>query len=130
MVVRFYWPDCEYRGKQWIKESIDAFWVEATLKEAVKSVFPMLSPEGIDESKKLAKEYLHVAREMAKPVRPYCFLVSRDLSSIAPFHVHYPVHHMWNAYSPFGEFEVHHISDLKELKTFIVPHNIEWVGIR
>jgi len=130
MVIRFFWPNCTFRGKEWDAAPIDAFWVEAKLGEAKKSVFPLLSPEAIAESKELAKRYARVARDMANPPRPYCFLVARDLSTIDPFHVNYPVHPMWNAYSPFGEFQEHRISKLDELKTFALPDKIDWVGIQ
>jgi hypothetical protein len=130
MVIRFFWPNCKHRGKEGEAEPLDSLWVEATKKEAERDIFPRICSEARAESKKLAKQYAHVAKEMADPPRPYCFLVAKDLSSIDPFHVNYPVHHMWNAYSPFGEFPEHRINDLDELKTFILPDKIDWVGIR
>jgi hypothetical protein len=130
MVVRFFWPNCNHWGKDSGKKPIDAFWVEATLDEAETSIFPLLTPQAIAESKKFAEKYSHIAKEMANPPRPYCFLVAKDISSIDPFHVNYPVHHMWNAYSPFGEFKEHRISQLADLRTFILPKRIDWLGIR
>ena len=45
MIVRCFWPSCDFRQKEWDASPIDAFWVEATHEEALQSVFPMLSQE-------------------------------------------------------------------------------------
>jgi len=101
MLILFFWRDCGYRGKKWGTEPLDAFWVEATQEEAENDVFPRLPPTTIVESRELAEHFKEVAELMGNPTRPFCFLVARDLSSIDPFTAHYPIHQMWNAYSPF-----------------------------
>ena len=121
MIVRWFWRECNFRGKLWGATPIDAFWVEATREEAVINVFPKLQPAEIEESEKFAERFLQLAEEICRPARPYCFLVARDLSTIVPFHVHYPFHQMWNAYSPFEEMEVVNIRLLEEIKTIALP---------
>ncbi len=115
MVVRSYWPSCDYRHKEWGASPIDAFWVEATREEAMQSIFPMLSHELQLESERLAAQCVGLAEEIAQPPRPFCFLVARDLSSIDPFQVHYPFHQLWNAYSPFRAIPERTITSLREL---------------
>ena len=116
MIIRVYWPQCDYPNRT---EPIDSFWVEATYEEAEKAIFPFLRPEAIERSKIHAKEGESIASQIGNPLRLYCFLVAQDLSTIAPFHVDYPFHHMWNAYSPFNELPECHINTLEELKTII-----------
>lgn len=121
MIVRWFWRDCNFRGKEWGASPIDAFWVEATEKEAVNEVFPKLQPATIEESQKFAEQFIQLAEELGKPARPYCFLVGRDLSTIDPFHVHYPFHQLWNAYSPFEEMVTVNIRSLEEVRTLVLP---------
>lgn len=116
MRVCYFWPACDFRGKQWgALLPMDAFWIEATAEEAEAAIFPRLQPEQVAESRGLAERFLELASTLGSPARPFCFLVARDLSSIDPFCVHYPFHQMWNAYSPFRampEREVVHLEDL------------------
>ena len=121
MIVRWFWRNCNFRGKDWGASPIDAFWVEATREEAVNDVFPKLQPAEIEESEKLAERFLQLAEEICRPARPFCFLVARDLSTIGPFHVHYPFHQLWNAYSPFKEMPTVNIQSLEEISTLILP---------
>jgi len=116
MIIRVYWPQ---RGDRNETEPIDAFWVEATYEEAEKAIFPFLAPEAIERSKTHAKEGESIASQIGNSLRPYCFLVAQDLSTIEPCNVHYPFHHMWNGYSPFKELPECHINTLEELKTFV-----------
>jgi len=116
MIIRVYWPQ---RGDRNETEPIDAFWVEATYEEAEKAIFPFLTPEVIERSKTYAKEGESIASQIGNPLRPYCFLVAQDLSTIEPCNVHYPFHHIWNGYSPFKELPECHINTLEELKTFV-----------
>jgi hypothetical protein len=58
---------------------------------------------------------------MGKPPHPFCFLVARDLSSIDPFEVHYPIHPMWNAYSPFESMRPKKIERLEGLERLSFP---------
>jgi len=123
MIVHWFWWDCNFRGKEWGAAPIDAFWVEATREEADNKVLPKLQPAGIDESHKYAEQFIHLAEELRKPACPYTFLVARDLSTIDPFHVHYPFHQMWNGYTPFEVMEVVNIRLLEEVKTLVIPES-------
>lgn len=107
--------------KKWGATPIDAFWVEATREKAVNKVFPKLQPAEIEESQKYAEQFIHIAEELGKPARPYCFLVARDLSTIDPFHVHYPFHQLWNAYSPFEVMATVDIQSLEEVRALVLP---------
>ncbi len=115
MIVRYFWPSCDYRQKNWDATSMDCFWVEATHEEAIQSVFPLLSRELELDSEELAAECEDLAKTISQPLRPCCFLVARDLSSIDPFEVHYPSHQLWNGYSPFRSLPDHTITSLHEL---------------
>jgi len=42
MIVRWFWWNCNYRGKKWGATPVDAFWVEATKEEAMTEIFPGL----------------------------------------------------------------------------------------
>ena len=118
MLVRFFWRNCDLYGLC----HGDALWVEATASEAESEVFPHLSEEAISESRKLAKKSGHLAASlMGRPDLTFCFLVSKDLSFIHPFHVHYPVHQLWNAYSPFRTMPDINVKTLGELSEIHVP---------
>ena len=99
----------------------DAFWIEATQEEAETGVFPRLQPDAIAKSKELAERFKQLAEQMGNPSRPFCFLVVRDLSSIDPFHVHYPFHQLWNGYSPFERMPEKVIANLEELRSLVLP---------
>ena len=116
MLVRYYWPNhVKQSGKSGKDVSIDSFWVEATLEEAEKAVFPHISEDARFQSTHTAEELIVIAKKIMQPPHPYCFLVARDMSEIEPNDVHYPFHHMWNAYSPFRKIEMHEIDNLDEL---------------
>jgi hypothetical protein len=115
MIVRRVWPSCDFRQKTWEATLIDAFWVEATHEEAIQSVFPLLSRELELESEELGAECEDLAETISQPPRPFCFLVARDLSSIDPYEAHYPVHQLWNAYSPFRSLPDRTITSLHDL---------------
>lgn len=104
MLIRLEWKE---RG----------FWVECTKEEAEASIFPFLSDELIAKSHKEANGYKDEVLENYEldiSLR-YCFLISRDVSSIEPFSPMYPFHPMWNAYSPFELYEPRHITSLNEV---------------
>ena len=116
MLVRYYWPNCSKRLNESGKNTtVDAFWVEATLEEAEKAVFPLISDEARKDSENRARIFFSIAEEIMNPPHPYCFLVDKDIGMIEPNDVHYPFHHMWNAYSPFRKIEMHEIVSLDEL---------------
>ncbi len=121
MIVRYYWRNCALRGGTSDAPAIDALWVEATQQEAESSVFPSLTPQKISESIDLAKHYINVAEKMGAPARAFCYLVARDLSSIDPRPPHYPVHQLWNAYSPFRPMPEISISNLRDLLDITLP---------
>jgi len=125
MVVRCFWRDCEFRNKKWGADPIDTFWVEANAEEADKTIFPFLRPKAVAESRQLAKRFKKVAERIGNPARAYCFLVARDLSTIGPFPVHYPIHQLWNAYSPFEAMAERSILSLNELASFSLPSRQE-----
>ena len=101
MLIRTFWRSCTHRNNTWSAEPVDAFWVEVTREEALAHIFPLLGPEQIEESEQTVRRDGGAAALLGHPNRPYCFLVARDLSPIDAFAPHYPVHPMWNAYSPF-----------------------------
>jgi hypothetical protein len=123
MRVRFYWRNCEYQGQNWHAGPVDAFWVEATEQEARTSVFPAMMPCQIEESYRLVAQYGRAAAAIGNSECPFCYLVARDLSSLAPLPPHYPVHQLWNAYSPFERMSEVTVDDLTDLQSITLPHD-------
>ena len=121
MLIRTFWRSCTHRNNTWSAEPVDAFWVEATREEALAHIFPRLEPEQIEESEQIVRRDGRAAALLGHPNRPYCFLVARDLSSIDPFAPHYPVHPMWNAYSPFETMPAITVAALADLQTIPLP---------
>lgn len=122
MLIRWYWRDCDYRCKKWGAKPFDTFWVEANQEEAESDIFPRLQPNAISESRELAERYKKVTERLRRNhVRPFCFLVAKNLSSIVPFHARYPVHQMWNAYSPFDSMSEKVVASLDELRNLDLP---------
>ena len=114
MLIRAFWRNCDLCRD-------DALWVEATIVEAESSVFSRLSADDISASRQFAKETGHMAEAMGRPDLTFCFLVSRDLSFIRPFPVHYPIHNLWNGYSPFEEMPAIDVEDLDALREIGLP---------
>ncbi len=121
MQVRCYWPKCTNRGNSTDAPAVDAFWVEATQEEAQSSVFPLLTAQQITESRRLAEQFGDVAKALGAPARAFCYLVACDLSSVDPRPPHYPVHQLWNAYSPFRPIPETTIADLGDLRSIALP---------
>jgi hypothetical protein len=121
MLVRRFWRDCNARGNKAKAEPVDAFWVEATSEEAEAAVFPLLGAAEVAQSRALAEECRKLAESRDCPVRAFCFLIARDLSTIDPFPVHYPFHHLWNAYSPFESIPARVVVHLEELRGLELP---------
>ena len=96
MLIRFFWRNCDLCDD-------DALWVEATKAEAESIIFPRLSVDEISKSKQLSKQTERIDKSMGKANQTFCFLMSKDISFIRPFPVHFPVHNLWNGYSPFEE---------------------------
>ena len=119
MIVRLFWKNCSVAGT-------DAVWVEATKKEAEAIIFPRLTSAMIAESRKFSD--LIMAERMGNPGHSYCFLVEQDLGSIVPKPVHYPIHNLWNGYSPFEEMEVIEISNIDEIRDIVLPASVSHSG--
>ncbi len=114
MVVRLFWKNCFLCER-------DALWVEATADEAEADIFPRLGGEVIAESRTLAEQSGPLASSLGRPGLTFCFLVSKDLSLIRPFHVYYPFHQLWNAYSPFRARPEVRIETLDECRDIVLP---------
>ena len=114
MLVRWFWKNCRFCES-------DALWVEATAGEAEAEIFPRLSEKDIAESREFSKQSGHIAASLKTPDLTFCFLVSKDLSFIRPFHVHYPFHQLWNAYSPFRTRPDVRIDTLDECCDIVLP---------
>ena len=115
MLIRFFWQNCHLCND-------DVLWVEATQAEAESHIFPRLSADDISQSRHLSKSTGHMTECMgSRPDLTFCFLVSKDLSFIRPFPVHYPIHNLWNAYSPFKKMSDTNVKSLDELCTIDLP---------
>ena len=115
MIIKYFWPKCSLINKKWTRQEIDSFWVECTLNEAEREIFPYLTKEEIEESKKNWRP----SREDFKQADHYCFLVSKDLKSIESFPWYYPISGHWGAYSPFEAFGPIEIDELEKIKFLI-----------
>ena len=130
MLVRAFWPECDCNTPEWGRHRrIDALWVEATQEEAEAQILPSLPPEVAERSRVVAQKP-SLASHLGEPPRPSCYLVAPDLSVFVPFKASYPYSHMWNAYSPFGLFDPSLLENLEELRQFIPPTQVEWLGVR
>ncbi len=121
MIVRMFWRGCKYRKKEHQNNPVDSFWVEATAEEAERFIFPLLEPEDERESRILAEGRENISLLLGGPGRNFCFLVSRDISSIDPFPVFYPSHQLWNGYSPFEAMPEREIRNLEDLAAMELP---------
>jgi hypothetical protein len=109
MLIQCKWQNCDLCDG-------DAFWLEATEQEAREQIFPRLSNETIDASEQWAKASKALAAMMGSPERTFYFLIAADLTSIHPFKAGYPVHPLWNGYSPFEEIDPIEIIQLAEIQ--------------
>lgn len=98
---------------------MDSYWLEATLKEAERHMFPELDQARISKSHDFARRGAGIAKIRSEVPRPYCFPVAKDLSTVDPFNVAYPFHHMGGAYSPFREIAERRINSLQEIKSIM-----------
>jgi hypothetical protein len=121
MLARYFWRKCEYLEWSQCKDPIDSIWVEATESEAEQYIFPHLSQESIKESKIHAEKSFEIAKELANPVRPFCFLVSQNLSNIYACHAYYPFHQLWNGYSPFERMPLINLNTLSDITKIEIP---------
>lgn len=109
MLIRFKWKNCDLCDG-------DALWLEATEQEAKEQVFPLLNNEAVATSELCATASKALAELMGRPECTFCFLVSGDIEFIRPFKAGYPVHHLWNGYSPFEEMDPIEVIQLSEIK--------------
>jgi len=70
----------------------------------------------ISQSNGLSETTGWMAKMMGNPKLTFCFLLPRYMKSIRPFPVTYPMHQLWNAYSPFEEITGIEIANIKEIK--------------
>ncbi len=120
MNIKLYWPKCKFLNKQWVDEKIDSYWVECTFEEAERNVFPYLSIDQIEISKKNWEPKEKGSKDNGIETDRLCYLVSKDLRSIISFPWYYPYSGQWNGYCPFLEVEEIEINDLKDLSTIII----------
>lgn len=128
MRVRLFWPSCDLFDVGKSGTFMDAYWVEATREEAEADILPRLNQELQVKSHQEAVDD-KFAKQNGNPPRPYCYVVTKDLSNIIPFNCRYPFHQLWNAYSPFGRFQPFLFTRLEELMDFAVPAEIDWLGL-
>jgi hypothetical protein len=114
MLVRLGWPDCDYIDRQPDGAPRDAFWVECGADEGL----PLLAAR--TDNPPVPLETLGWGEAMVYPIdhQRFCFLITRDGSSIVPFRADYPTSSRWQGSSPFGPvgpFEIRDISELADL---------------
>lgn len=119
MIIKLYWPDCNFFNGEWVSDVIDSYWVECTYEEAEKNVFPYLSPEQIENSKKNWEPRESNNKDIGIETDRLCYLVSKDLKSIVSLSWYYPYSGQWNAYCPFIEIKELDIKELKDLSRII-----------
>lgn len=122
MLVRYYWPKYKVQKRKKEKVSIDAFWIECTEKEAKQNVFLYLNQELQIQAENLGEQGKEMATEDSCPPRSFCFLVTKDLSSIQPFWIYYPFGSLWNGYSPFISLPPQEIECIEEVLSLVVPN--------
>ena len=129
MLIRSYWPDCDWRDNQHQEIDLDCYWVEATEDEAQAAIFPLLDAQRREQSENFAHQSLSISNHIAADVpRPYCYLVASDLSSIDPFPAHYPFGNLWNGYSPFREVAARRPETLSDLVGIRIEDG-EWITV-
>ena len=114
MLVRLGWPDCDYIDRQPGGLPQDAYWVECSADEGL----PLLA--GRTDNPAVPLETLGWGRTTIYPIdnQRFCFLITRDGSSIVPSRVDYPTSSQWHGRSPFvpvGPFDISDISELVDL---------------
>jgi hypothetical protein len=118
-MVRWFLADRRHFG-QLSTKPLDAFSAEGTQTEAETAVCthlgvgggPWLSPEHWPSSTDVSLSASALPRDRSASWWP-------GASAVEPRGVHYPFHHMWNAYSPFREMperSIHVLGVMKELE--------------
>jgi len=115
--IKLYWPKCNFLNNQWVDVEIDSYWVECAFEEAEKNVFPYLSLEQIEQSKRNWKPKEKGSKDIGIETDRLCYLVSKDLKSIVSFPWYYPHSGHWNGYGPFEQMKEVEIKDLKDVSS-------------
>jgi len=110
MIIRFMWKNCKNFNEQ------DAYWVECREAEAKEKIFQFLSEDDFKMLDSYGRNAEHLAEFMDNPGYTHCFLISKDATFFQASPVHYPVHQLWNGYSPFRVIDKIEITELSELK--------------
>lgn len=120
MIIRLFWPECNFINNQWVQEKVDSFWVECTQEEAERKVFPYLTVQELKKCKDRWKENeTRINEDYPERAGAY-FLVSTDLNSIMSFPWYYPISGHWNGYCPFQEIGKMEIKELKEISRILL----------
>jgi hypothetical protein len=118
MKIRYYWPSCDLSCDNRDRvPKVDAYFVECCSQQEVdEKVLPRVSPDKLDEVKRLIERYQDFNRSNLSGPTCAHFLVAKDLTFIVPHTWSYPIANMWNAYSPFDVVEQVEIDSLEELR--------------
>jgi len=120
MKIKVYWPKCGSAFYKYREDKIDAFWVECTVQEAEKNVFPFLTEKQVKESLKYWRPQTEEHPHLPFTYKNLYFLISQDLKTIIPFEAHFPYAGQWNGYCPFREIGEREINDLSEIPKIVL----------
>lgn len=111
------------------EESI--LWLECTLDEAENKVYPLMSEDQIDASKKCITtimEMWEVGDEEDNSNHPHdiyskktikypaCFKIDVNLTKIEPAPANVPYSHMWNGYCPYELIDEINFNNFEEFR--------------
>lgn len=106
-------------------------WLECTVAEAEKNIYPLLSEKLITESKDFIEQIMEqweVSDIEDNSVHPHdiyckktikypaCFNIDINLTIIEPAPATLPFYHMWDGYCPYSLIDEICFNDFKELK--------------
>lgn len=120
MKIKVYWPACGHVFYKYRDDNIDAFWVECTMQEAEKNIFPHLTEKQIQESLRYWRPQAEVQPDLPFSYKQLYFLIAKDLRTILPFDAHFPYAGQWNGYCPFREIDEREISDLQDISKIML----------
>ena len=120
MKIKVYWPQCGRVFYDYREDKIDAFWVECTVQEAKKNVFPLLTEKQIEESLRYWRPQAEDHPHLPFSYKKLYFLIAKDLKTIIPFDAHFPYAGQWNGYCPFRKIGEREISDLSEITDIVL----------
>lgn len=120
MKIKVYWPQCGSAFYKYREDKIDAFWVECTMQEAEKNVFPLLTEKQIKESLKYWRPQEEDHPHLPFTYKQLYFLISKDLKTTIPFDAHFPYAGQWNGHCPFRKIDERRINDLQEILKIVL----------